>query len=60
MEEKDSCGVSYKSKWIETEMIINAIGEALDGEEPSDFELSYPIVRKAFDIYHFAFPDNKA
>ena len=50
-DEKDSCGVSYKAKWIEAEMIINAIGEALDGEEPSDFELSYPIVRKAFDLY---------
>jgi len=51
MEEKDSYGVSYKSKWIQAEMIINAIGEALDGEEPSDFELSFPIVRKAFEVY---------
>jgi len=51
MEDKDSYGVSYKSKWIESEMIINAIGEALDGEEVSDFELSYPIVRRASDIY---------
>ena len=50
-DEKDSCGVSYRAKWIEAEMIINAIGEALDGEEQSDFELSYPIVRKAFDLY---------
>ena len=48
MEDKDSYGVSYKSKWIEAEMIINAIGNALDGEKPSDFELSFPIVRKAF------------
>ena len=51
-EEKDSLGVSYKSKWILAETIINAIGEALDGEEPSDFELSFPIVRKAYDLYH--------
>ena len=51
--------VSYEAKWIEdkwieAEMIINAIGEALDGEEPSDFELSYPIVRKAYDMYQKA------
>jgi len=54
MEDKDSYGVSYKSKWIEAEMIINAIGEALDGEEVSDFELSYPIVQKAFDMHHLS------
>jgi len=54
MEDKDSYGVSYKSKWIEAEMIINAIGEALDGEELSDFELSFPVVRKAFDMYHLS------
>jgi len=54
MEDKDSYGVSYKSKWIEAEMIINAIGEALDGEELSDFELSFPIVRKAFDMYQLS------
>ena len=54
MEDKDSQGVSYKAKWIEAEMIINAIGEALDGEEVSDFELSYPIVQKAFDMHHLS------
>ena len=54
MADKDSYGVSYKPKWIEAEMIINAIGEALDGEEVSDFELSYPIVQKAFDMYHLS------
>ncbi len=43
-----------ENQWIQSEMIINAIGEALDGEEPSDFEMSFPIVRKAFDIYHEA------
>ena len=48
----DGMGVSYKAKWIEAEMIINAIGSALEGEEPSDFELSYPIVRKAWDIWN--------
>ena len=44
--------MSYEARWIESEMIINAIGEALDGEEPSDFEMSYPIVRKAHDLYN--------
>ncbi len=44
----------YESRWIQAEMIINAIGEALDGEEPSDFEMSFPIVRKAWDAYHEA------
>ena len=52
--ETDSCGISYKSKWIEAEMVLNAVAMALDGEEPSDFELSIPIVRKAWDIYHVA------
>jgi len=52
--ETDSYGISYKSKWIEAEMVLNAVGSALDGEEPSDFELSFPIVRKAWDIYHAA------
>lgn len=33
-------------------MIINAIGEALDGEPVSDFELSFPIVRKASDMFY--------
>ena len=48
----DSYGVSYRAKWIESEMIINAIGMALDGEEPSDFELSFPIIRKVWGIYN--------
>lgn len=52
--EKDSQGVSYRAKWVESEMLINAIGEALDGEEPSDFEQSYPIVRKAMDLFEAA------
>lgn len=47
---------SYKAQWIQAEMIINAIGDALDGEEPSDFELSFPIVRKAWDVRHEADP----
>ena len=49
--EKDSHGVSYRAKWAEAEMILDAIGAALDGEEPSDFELSFPLVRKAYDLY---------
>jgi hypothetical protein len=42
---------SYESKWIFSEMLLNAVGEALDGEQPSDFELSFPVVRKAYDLY---------
>ena len=54
MDEINSIGESYKSKWIRAEMIINAIGEALDGEEPTHFELSLPVVQKAYDLYHLA------
>lgn len=49
---KDAYGTSYMARWVESEMLINAIGKALDGEEPSDFEMSFPIVRKAYDMYH--------
>jgi len=31
--------------------ILEAINEALNGNEPSDFMLSFPIVRKAWDLY---------
>ena len=40
-----------ENRWIQAEMIISAISGALDGEEPSDFELSFLIVRKAWDIH---------
>ena len=42
----------YENAWIESSMILNAVGEALDGEKVSDFEESYSIVRKAQDSYH--------
>ena len=48
--QQDSYGISYKAKWIQSEMIINAIGCALDGEEVSDFELSFSIIRKVADL----------
>ena len=41
----------FESKWIEAEMILMAVAMALDGNEPSDFELSFPIVRKAWDMH---------
>jgi hypothetical protein len=52
-EERDKLGVSYKSKWIQAEMILNAVGSALDGEHDmiSDFEMSFPIVRQACDLW---------
>ena len=48
-EEKDSFGISYKSKWFESQMVINAIGCILDDEEVNDFEMSFPIVRAVWD-----------
>ena len=30
--------------------IFDAVEEALDGEEPSDFMMSFPIVRKAWEV----------
>ena len=40
-----------ESEILELDMILNAVGMALDGQEPSDFELSFPIVRKAWDLH---------
>ena len=44
---------TYKSKWIESQMILNAVDMALDGEHEqiTDFEASFPIVRKAMDMW---------
>ena len=39
---------------VELDMILNAVDAVLDGKEVSDFEMSYPVVRKAFDIYEKA------
>jgi len=41
----------YESKWVLSETILNAVGCVLDGEVVSDFELSFPIVRQAADMY---------
>ena len=41
----------YENAWILSETILNAVGMALDGEKVSDFEESFPIVRKAQDVY---------
>jgi hypothetical protein len=41
-----------ENNWVKAEMLLNAVGEALDGEKVSDFEESYPIVRKAQDAYY--------
>ena len=30
--------------------ILEAVDEALDGNEPSDFMMSFPIVRKAWEV----------
>ena len=46
--------VSYKHKLVQAEMIISAIEMALDGELPTDFELSFSIIRKAWDTWNIA------
>uniref|UniRef100_A0A6M3KXZ2 Uncharacterized protein n=1 Tax=viral metagenome TaxID=1070528 RepID=A0A6M3KXZ2_9ZZZZ len=46
----DDKGISYEAKWIEAEMILDAISAALDGEEVSDFEMSFPIVMRVVDL----------
>lgn len=45
---------NVENMWIEVEMILNAVGCALDGEHEliSDFEQSFPIVRKAMDLFN--------
>ena len=40
-----------KNRWVESEMILEAVERALDGETLSDFEESFPIVRKAQEAY---------
>ena len=32
--------------------ILSAIKEALDGDEPSDFMLSFPVVRQVWDLVY--------
>ncbi len=49
----DELGVTYEAKWVQVEVILDAVDHALDNEEPSDFEMSFPIVRKAFDLAWF-------
>jgi len=39
----------------EYEMILDAIESAAGGNEPSDFELSYPVVRRIWDLYLAAY-----
>ena len=39
-----------ENAYIEQGMIMDAIQDALNGKEPSDFELSYPIVRRVWDL----------
>ena len=41
-----------ENKLIHVEMLLYAIVEALKGKEPSDFELSFGIVRDVWDLYN--------
>ena len=40
----------YKNEAVKAHMLLDAIQKALDGEEPSDFELSFGIVREVYDL----------
>jgi len=45
--EKDS--QYFQSQYVQAEMLLDSIEMALDGKEPSDFALSFPIVRRVWD-----------
>jgi len=47
-----------EDSYIETNMVLEAIQAALNGNEPSDFELSYPIVRQAWDLRKLSEDEN--
>ena len=42
---------SCKNELVMAEMLLGAIEMALGGVEPSDFELSFPIVRDVWDMH---------
>ena len=45
------------SQLVQTEAILDAINDALNGNEPSDFMRSFPEVEKAWWVYRVAYPD---
>ena len=42
---------STEGQLLLANVLLDAIELALDGKEPSDFELSFPIVRRVVDLY---------
>lgn len=44
--------MQLKSELAEVHAILEAIQDALDGKEPSDFMLSFPVVRQVQDLYN--------
>ena len=41
---------NIENDYVQIGAILEAIEQALDGQEPSDFMLSFPLVRKAWDV----------
>nr|MBC8360919.1 hypothetical protein [Candidatus Desulfatibia profunda] len=41
---------NIESDYVYLGALMDAVGLALDGEEPSDFMLSFPIVRRVYDL----------
>ena len=41
---------NLESDYIYLGSLMDAVGQALDGKEPSDFMLSFPIVRRVYDL----------
>ena len=42
---------SIEGQLLLVNVLLEAIELVLDGKEPSDFELSFPIVRRVADLY---------
>ena len=47
---------ALENAYIEQGVLLEAIETILDGKEPSDFEMSYPIVRRVYDEYYKPYP----
>ena len=41
---------NLESDYVYLDALMDAVGLVLDGKEPSDFVLSFPIVRRVYDL----------
>ena len=41
---------NLESDYVYLGALMDAVGLALDGKEPSDFMLSFPVVRRVYDL----------